>query len=264
MRARAFTLIELLVVIAVVALLIGLLVPALGKARRAGREVKCLANLRSIQMGQLAYCDDYKGYLADVGLPHGGTGDPRLSFIYTLSEYFGSLPRAYDPSSPAEDSFTPEVLRSPGDASRFWLTRDGGQQDASSGVWRKTSYGMNNYLSRTYNPGTSEREPFDRLMKIPRPAATVQFLLMTEAGNPTTGAPDFAVSDHPHVENWGSAAQGPARASAQVHIAKWGGTPRTAAGIGSYAYLDGHAATAAFGRVYDGQARNAFNPEGAF
>jgi prepilin-type N-terminal cleavage/methylation domain-containing protein/prepilin-type processing-associated H-X9-DG protein len=55
---RAFTLVELLVVISVIALLMGILMPALGKARNVAKRISCQSNLRQIGVGFRAYLDD--------------------------------------------------------------------------------------------------------------------------------------------------------------------------------------------------------------
>lgn len=57
---RAFTLIELLVVIAIIAILAGVLLPALGASRRAGRTVVCAATQRSIAQAFMFYSNDHK------------------------------------------------------------------------------------------------------------------------------------------------------------------------------------------------------------
>ncbi|MCC6321255.1 MAG: prepilin-type N-terminal cleavage/methylation domain-containing protein [Phycisphaerales bacterium] len=75
---RGFTLIELLVVIAIIALLIAILLPALGKARVAAWLTKSLSNIRQITLGANSYKEDYKQYMP-LTLAYGPRYDPPIS-----------------------------------------------------------------------------------------------------------------------------------------------------------------------------------------
>lgn len=67
MRRASFTLIELVVVMAVITVLLGILLPAMGRARRAGRSVVCLSRLRQMVIAANVYVSNNDGYYPLAG-----------------------------------------------------------------------------------------------------------------------------------------------------------------------------------------------------
>lgn len=78
-KRHGFTLVELLVVIGIIALLIGILLPSLNKARESARTVKCASNLRSIGQGIAQYVSQYAGALPASNFYKGLTVNPGIS-----------------------------------------------------------------------------------------------------------------------------------------------------------------------------------------
>ena len=106
---RAFTLVELLVVIGVIAVLIGLLLPSLSRARESAKKVKCLSNLRSLGTAMILYADSSKGWLPNMN-PSNTTKDYNAAteVLVALNREFIKSPAVFH--CPSDDDPEPQDI----------------------------------------------------------------------------------------------------------------------------------------------------------
>jgi type II secretory pathway pseudopilin PulG len=244
-RPAGFTVVELLAVIGVIVVLMGIAIPTLRTARLASLNTRDLSNIRQLGIAHLSYQVTNADHFVDVGLPHGGYGNEAVSFVEVLSRYTDDI-----------------IMKSPLDDSPHWPNELGGQdrgvEPDGGGPLRRTSYGMNNYLSRNYSPTAAIYGPghaADRLPKVGRPDRTVCFLHMARTGS-------FAVSDHPHVESWGAGSEPWRLASDNICIwAAEGSESIDGLARSNYSFVDGSTATRHFEDLYESRERNVFDPD---
>ncbi len=112
-----FTLIELLVVISIIALLIALLMPALGAARDYARSIKCLSNVKGIMTAQLTWSGDNEDKILPMSYNLPGGGGQRRFFGTLVEEGYSTAP------SLADGSILPEgdtAFRCPEGQDELW------------------------------------------------------------------------------------------------------------------------------------------------
>lgn len=165
--AGAFTLIELLVVIAIIAILAGLLLPALSRAKARGGQAACLSNMRQIGIAMRMFADDNDGLLPTS--THGASTN--ASWIYQLADYAGNVER---------------IRLCPAD------------RKAEERISAKaSSYTQNEYTAvDLVDPFGRALESFRRLDSLARPCDTLTTFEISDAAGVNT------FNDHTHSRNW--------------------------------------------------------------
>jgi prepilin-type N-terminal cleavage/methylation domain-containing protein/prepilin-type processing-associated H-X9-DG protein len=221
MKQRAFTLIELLVVVAIIALLISILLPALGRARDLTKAAVCASRLHQLGLALNMYAQTNNNWLPEWGYSHGGgEAGAAHAWINTMGKDYGD---------------NKNVLRCPKDESPYWSR-------PLNGKLRRTSYATNYYLvvGGEDNPLWTPEKPqaYNRLDWIKHPTSTLFFVELAEAG-------DYALSDHVHSESWVDFYPDQRqKATEAVNLDRH-------LGQANYGLVDGHAERLPFEKTYD-------------
>ncbi len=221
-----FTLIELLVVISIIAVLMGILMPALGRAREQARKIKCQANMRQMGLALQVYLPD-----SDYHLPPSSCHceEPNEFWLHVLNQV------------------TREelLLQCPEDRAKDFVDWDKPLEDQTD--CRYSSFAVNALLDPVqYRYNSSGKNKYNRTLSVKHPQSTIWISEAPDTDN-------FNLADHIHPETWEGSVD-----YAKEFVA-WDRHHNTS----NYLFVDGHTESLAIEETYQWPGDCLWFPENA-